>query len=225
MPLTVGIIMFPGLTQLDLTAPYEVFNRMPDTRVTLVASSLAPVRTEWGLTLVPDATFDDAPELDVLCVPGGWGVNAALEDRHLLGFLRERAPRARYVTSVCSGALLLGAAGLLSGYRATTHWMSLDMLSIFGAIPVKERVVIDRNRMTGGGVTAGIDLALVIASVILGDEAAEKIQLAIEYDPEPPFRSGSPDTAPAHVVRAVLDGSATALARRKAIAERVAEAL
>jgi cyclohexyl-isocyanide hydratase len=217
--------MFPGLTQLDLTAPYEVFNRMPDTRVLLVASSDAPVRTEWGLMLLPDATFSDAPELDVLCVPGGWGVNAALEDAHLLAFLRERAPRARYVTSVCSGALLLGAAGLLSGYRATTHWMSHDMLALLGAIPVKERVVIDRNRITGGGVTAGIDLALVIASAIHGDEVAEKIQLAIEYNPAPPFDSGSPDTAPAKVVSAVLDSSATALTQRRAIAMRVAESL
>jgi cyclohexyl-isocyanide hydratase len=224
MSLRVGIILFPGVTQLDLTAPYEVFNRMPDTRVTLVASSLAPVRTEWGLMLVPDATFHDAPEFDVLCVPGGWGVNAGLEDRDLLSFLRARAPRARYVTSVCSGALLLGAAGLLRGYRATTHWMSLEMLPLFGAIPVKERVVIDRNRMTGGGVTAGIDLALVIASVIHGDEAAEKIQLAIEYDPAPPFRSGSPDTAPAKVVSAVLDASSAALNQRKTIVMRVAEA-
>src|SRR5215210_5698528 len=154
---------------------------MPETKVVLIASSAAPVRTEWGLTLLPDATFRDAPELDVLCVPGGWGVNAALEDRELLVFVRERGERSRYVTSVCSGALVLGAAGLLEGYRATTHWMSSDLLPLLGAPPVQERVIVDRNRITGGGVTAGIELALVIACELCGVAVAQKIQRAIEY--------------------------------------------
>ena len=160
MTLSVGMVLFPGLTQLDLAGPYEVLARMPGTTVYLVADTLAPVRTERGLTITPDSTFDDVPPLDVICVPGGPGVDPLMEDARLLGFLRAQAPRARYVTSVCTGALLLGAAGLLQGYRATTHWLSLDLLPLFGAVPVKERVVVDRNRLTGGGVTAGIDLGL-----------------------------------------------------------------
>jgi len=127
LPLSIGLLLFPNLTQLDLTGPYEVFSRLPDTKVFLIAETVAPVRTEWGLTIIPDATFDDAPDLDLLCVPGGWGVNAMLEDAALLSFVRDRGQRARYVTSVCSGALLLGAAGLLKGYRATTHWASHDL--------------------------------------------------------------------------------------------------
>lgn len=223
MFLSVGMVLFPNVTQLDLTAPYEVFSRMPDTRVALLASSPAPVRTEWGMSIVPDATFLDTPELDVLCVPGGWGVNAMLENAELLTFIRERGSRARYVTSVCSGALLLGAAGLLRGYRASTHWMSIDLLPLFGATPVRERVVVDRNRITGGGVTAGIDLGLVIAAELFGAQVAQQIQLAIEYDPMPPFSSGSPQTAPLDVKAAVLGGAQRALTERRAIVERAAE--
>ena len=222
MTLTVGLVLFPNVTQLDLTAPYEVFSRMPDTRVAVMAATRVPVRTEWGLTIAPDASFGDAPRLDVLCVPGGWGVNAMLEDQAALAFIRERGAEARYVTSVCSGALLLGAAGLLRGYRATTHWMSLDLLARFGAIPVPERVVVDRNRITGAGVTAGIDLALTIASELFGDRTAQEIQLAVEYDPAPRFTSGSPRTAPSDVTAAVRLRSARSFAERSAIVERVA---
>ena len=220
---SVGMVLFEGITQLDLTGPYEVLARMPDTRVHLIASSLAPVRTEWGLMIAPDTTFDGAPPLDLLCVPGGWGVNEQLENESLLAFLRERAPRARYVTSVCTGALLLGAAGLLRGHRATTHWMSLDLLSRFGAEPVSERVVRDRNRITAAGVSSGIDFALVVAAELFGEDVAQRIQLMIEYDPEPPFRSGSPESAPADVVERVRLASAEALGRRRAIVERIAE--
>ena len=202
--LSVGLVLFDGLTQLDLTGPYEVLARLPDTRVHLVAASLAPVRSEWGMVIVPDATFDDAPSLDVLCVPGGWSVNARLADDALLTFLRERGERARYVTSVCSGALLLGAAGLLRGYRATTHWLSLDLLPLFGAEPVEARVVRDRNRVTGAGVTAGMDFGLALAAELFDASVAQRIQLAIEYDPAPPFDSGSPDKAPAHVREMVV---------------------
>ena len=223
MPFSIGMVLFDGVTQLDLTGPYEVLARMPNTRVSLVASSLAPVRTEWGLTITPDVSFDDAPPLDLLCVPGGWGIDAQLDDERLLGFLRLQGAQARYVTSVCSGALLLGAAGLLRGYRATTHWLSLDLLPFFGAVPVDERVVRDRNRITGGGVTAGIDFALVVASELFGTPVAQKIQLAIEYCPAPPFQSGSPHTAPDDVRDAVTRASAEALARRRAIVERIAQ--
>jgi cyclohexyl-isocyanide hydratase len=220
---SVGMVLFEGVTQLDLTGPYEVFARMPRTKVWLVAASLAPVRTEWGMHIVPDATFDTAPPLDLLCVPGGWGINAVLDDEALVGFLRSRATSARYVTSVCSGALLLGAAGLLRGYRATTHWLSLDLLPSFGAEAVAERVVRDRDRITGGGVTAGIDFALFVAGELFGDSVAEAIQLAIEYDPAPRYTSGSPQDAPAEVTTKVRLASADALARRRAIIERITE--
>jgi len=154
--------------------------------------------------------------LDVICVPGGWGVNALLTNDSLLDFLRVQGETARYVTSVCTGALLLGAAGLLRGYRATTHWMSLELLPLFGATPVAERVVRDRNRITGGGVTAGIDFGLVLAAELFGESEAQRIQLAIEYDPHPPFDSGSPRSASEGVRDDVLRASESSLAQRRA---------
>lgn len=215
-PLSVGMLLFENATQLDLTSAYEVFARMPRARVSLLANTLEPVRTEWGLTITPDLSFTTAPPFDVICVPGGWGVNALLSDDALLDFLAVQGESARYVTSVCTGALLLGAAGLLRGYRATTHWMSLDLLPLFGAIPVAERVVRDRNRITGGGVTAGIDFALVLAAELYGESEAQRIQLAIEYDPHPPFNSGSPRTAPGDVRDDVLRAAESSLAQRRA---------
>lgn len=212
---SVGMVLFPGITQLDLTGPYEVFCRMPNTKVHLLAATAEPVRTEFGMTIAPDLRFDQAPPLDILCVPGGWGVNAQLENAPLLEFLRAQARHARFVTSVCSGALLLGAAGLLDGYRATTHWMSHDLLPLVGAIGVDARVVVDRDRITGGGVTAGIDFALVIAGMIFGEATAQGIQLAIEYDPNPPFDSGSPRTAPDEVRERVLRASEAGLRERR----------
>ena len=222
---SVGIPVFPGVTQLDFTGPYEVLARMPDTRVFLIAATLLPVRTEWGLTVVPDATFDDAPPIDILCVPGGWGVDAHLDNGELLAFLQERGEQAHYVTSVCSGALLLGAAGLLRGYRATTHWLSLDLLPLFGAEAVAERVVRDGNRITGAGVTAGVDFALQLAAELFGDQVAQQIQLAVEYSPEPPFDGGSPRTAPADIRTAVANASRHALVRRRAKVEDAARRL
>ena len=221
--LTVGILLYPGVTQLDFTGPYEVFSRMPGTTVSLIAQTPDPVRSEWGLTFTPDATFADSEPQDIVCVPGGWGVNKQLENEEMLDFLQSHEGRARYITSVCSGALILGAAGLLRGYRATTHWMSLDMLRSFGAEPVDERVVIDRDRITGGGVTAGIDFGLVVAAEVLGAAAAQEIQLAIEYQPAPPYQSGGPSTAPASVRDAVLGRAEQALAERRRIVERIAQ--
>jgi cyclohexyl-isocyanide hydratase len=221
-PFTVGLVLFEGVTQLDLTGPYEVFARMPDTRVHLVAHRVRPVRTEWGMAITPDLSFDEAPPLDLLCIPGGFGIDACLEDARMLRFVRAQGARAAYLTSVCTGALMLGAAGLLRGYRATTHWMSLDLLRQFGAEPVDERVVRDRDRITGGGVPAGIDFALVVAAELFGPEIAQRIQLAIEYRPAPPFDSGGPDTAPAGVVRAVASASAARMERRRLIVARAA---
>ncbi|HYU35066.1 MAG TPA: DJ-1/PfpI family protein [Thermoanaerobaculia bacterium] len=219
------MVLFPNLTQLDLTGPYEVFARMPGTKVHLVAAKPAPVVSEHGLVITPDTTFDRVPPLDILFVPGGIGVNPMMEDRALLGFLQAQGQRARYVTSVCTGALLLGAAGLLRGYRATTHWLSLDLLPLFGAEVAEERVVADRNRITGGGVTAGIDFGLVVAAEVFGAAVAEEIQLTIEYNPAPPFRSGSRDTAPADLVERVIQTRQHIQSERRAIAERAAARL
>jgi cyclohexyl-isocyanide hydratase len=211
------MVLFPRLTQLDLTGPYEVFARMPDTRVHLVAADLTPVVSEYGLTITPEMTFEQAPPLDILFVPGGIGVNPMMEDRDLLRFLQTQAQQARYVTSVCTGALLLGAAGLLRGYRATTHWLSLDLLPLFGAEVAHERVVVDRNRITGGGVTAGIDFGLAVAAEIFGAAVAQEIQLTIEY--------GSRDTVPADVVERVVQARRPIQLERWAIAERAAARL
>jgi cyclohexyl-isocyanide hydratase len=223
--LAVGMLLFPGMTQLDLTGPYEVFCRMPDTSVSLLAATAAPVRSEWGLTITPDRTFADAGAQDILCVPGGWGVNEQLENEELLAFLHSHDGRARYLTSVCSGALILGAAGLLRGYRATTHWMSHSMLSLLGAHAVEERVVVDRDRITGGGVTAGIDFALVVAAELFGPTVAQEIQLAIEYQPAPPHDSGLPSGASKAVRDAVLRRSQMSLDARQIIVRRAAARL
>jgi cyclohexyl-isocyanide hydratase len=214
-PLTVGLLAFPDLTQLDLTGPYEVFARAPGMRAVVVGTRPGPIRSEWGLTLGTDCTLDDAPPLDVLFIPGGIGVNALLADDPVLDFVADRGARAAWVTSVCTGALVLGAAGLLRGYRATTHWLSLDLLADLGATPVEARVVHDRNRITGGGVTAGIDFALSLVAELHGRAVAERIQLTIEYDPAPPFRSGSPRQAAGPLVAALRTERARVQEERK----------
>jgi len=205
MTLTIGILLFPNVQQLDLTAPYEVFASLPGTRVLLVWKDLGAVTASTGLTLLPSATFAGCPPLDVLCVPGGAGVNPLLEDAEVLAFVRAQAAQARFVTSVCTGALVLGAAGLLQGRRATTHWMALDLLAAFGAIPTCERVVRDGPLITAGGVTAGIDFGLSLIAELRGRTAAEAVQLALEYAPAPPFAAGTPDSAPAEVVALVRE--------------------
>jgi cyclohexyl-isocyanide hydratase len=222
---SVGIVLFPNVTQLDVTGPCEVFARLPATTVHLVAAALEPIRSEYGLTILPDLTFDTVPPLDVICVPGGIGVNAAMEDEALLSFLRRQAGGARYVTSVCTGALVLGAAGLLQGYRATTHWLSLELLPLFGAHPVDRRVVVDRNRVTGGGLTAGIDLGLVMASELCGPAVAREIQVMIESDPVAPRAAGSLSAAPPDVVQRVVRTRQEVQADRRTIAERAAARL
>ncbi len=203
MSLVVGLLVFPRVQQLDLTGPYEVFASMPETRVELISKTLEAVVSATGLTLTPTVTFATCPQLDVLCVPGGAGVNALLTDPETLTFVKRQASGARYVTSVCTGALVLGAAGLLQGKRATTHWAAHDLLAAFGAIPTQGRVVRDGTLLTGGGVTAGIDFALTLAAELAGQAAAEAVQLGLEYAPAPPFSAGTPDSAPSDVVRVV----------------------
>jgi cyclohexyl-isocyanide hydratase len=203
MSLQIGFILFPNLTQLDLTGPWEVFSKLPGTTCHLLAPTLDPVRSSSaGLTMLPTTTYAGCPQLDIVCVPGGPGHLQAMEDAATLDFLKRQAPGCRYVTAVCTGALVLAAAGLLRGYRATTHWMSLERLAAFGAVPVSERVVTDRNRVTGGGVTAGIDFGLALVTAVAGETVAREIQLQIEYEPQPPY-GGSPATADPATVAAL----------------------
>jgi cyclohexyl-isocyanide hydratase len=223
MPVQIGFLLFPDVQQLDLTGPYEILASLPNTQLHLVARNLGPVRSVTGLVLAPTIDFTECPPLDVICVPGGKGVNALLTDNDTLAFVRRQAARARYVTSVCTGALVLGAAGLLRGKRATTHWSAHDLLAAFGAIPVHARVVRDGSLFTGGGVTAGIDFGLTLAAELAGQAAAEAIQLSLEYAPLPPFNAGTPDSAPSAVVDAVRARSAELrLERERLIAAWVA---
>lgn len=193
----VGFVIFPNLTQLDFTGPLQVLARVPQSTVHIVAKSLEPVPSDCGLGLVPTHSFADCPPLDLLCVPGGGvGVIAAASDRATIDFVRSQARQARYVTSVCTGAFILGVAGLLRGRRATTHWAFTDLLPLVGATHQKARVVKDGNLITAGGVTSGIDFGLSVSAEIAGKETAEAIQLELEYDPAPPFSCGHPDHAP-----------------------------
>lgn len=218
--LTTGFLLYPGLTQLDLTGPLEVIARIPAMRTLLIGKDMSPVRSDIGLLLTPDTDFAQAPALDVICVPGGPGMLAAAQDEAILAYLRQVAPQCRYVTSVCVGSLILGAAGLLTGVRATCHWASHDMLAGVGAIPVRERVVRDGRFITGGGVTAGIDFGLTLAAEIAGEAAARMIQLGLEYDPKPPFDAGSPERAGAETVAMLLESYGDRLsARRAALAD------
>jgi cyclohexyl-isocyanide hydratase len=198
----VGLLLFPKITQLDLAGPYEVFSRMPGAAVHLLWKDTQPIKSEWGLELRPDTRFEECPALDVLCIPGGPGAFELLGDEVVVNAIRTIARRSRFVTSVCTGAFLLGAAGLLAGKRATTHWASRELLREFGAIPDESRIVADGNLITSGGITSGIDFGLHLAAQLVGVEQAKEIQLAMEYDPAPPFASGSPRVAePAIVAR------------------------
>lgn len=205
MSLQIGLLLYPTLTQLDLTGPFEVFSRIPDAKVHLIWKDLDPITSDTGLQLLPTTLMSDCPALDVICVPGGPGQIDFMEDEEVLDFLRTQGATAKYVTSVCTGSLLLGAAGLLKGYKASTYWACTQMLAGYGAIYEKGRVVKDRNRITGGGVTAGIDFALTVVAELLDEHAAKMIQLSIEYNPAPPFNSGHPDVADPEVV-AALEG-------------------
>jgi cyclohexyl-isocyanide hydratase len=223
--LEIGSLVFEGLDQIDLTGPFEVISRIPNATCRLYGKSLEPVRDVRGLRLIPDATLVEAPPLDVLHVPGGHGVEALMEDEEVLDWIRRQAAGARSVLSVCTGALVCGAAGLLKGRRATTHWASFHLLPYFGAIPVNKRVVLDGAWVFAAGVTAGIDGALRLAAELRGDAAAQAIQLYIAYAPESPFDSGTPETAPAAIVEQARRSTADITARREETARRLAARL
>jgi cyclohexyl-isocyanide hydratase len=202
-PIHVGMLLYPDLTQLDLTGPFELLHRVPGVQVHLVWKDTQPVAAGSGLSILPNATLDGVPDLDVLFVPGGYGQARLERDETVLAFLRRHGETARWVTAVCTGSLVLGAAGLLDGYDAATHWAYVDRLAAFGARHVPGRVVVDRNRITGGGVTAGIDFGLTLVAHLAGEETAKAIQLGLEYDPHPPYRSGHPDVADPELVAVV----------------------
>ena len=224
-PLRIAFLLFPNVTQLDLTGPAQVLSRLGDARLDLVWKTREPVPTDAGFSIVPTATFAEVAAADILCVPGGMGVNAVIADDEAMAWVAAVGGEARWVTSVCTGSLVLGAAGLLRGYRAGCHWAQRHMLPLFGAEPVAERVVVDRNRVTGGGVTADIDFALTLTAMIRGEAHARAVQLSLEYDPAPPFDAGSPEQAGEEAVAAYQrrvaktapdrDQELTALARRR----------
>jgi len=221
----VGLVLFPELTQLDLTAPAEVFGRIPGAEIHLLWKTLDPVSSDRGLRILPTTTFAECPELDVICVPGGPGQIELMDDEITLQFLRTAAAHCKLVTSVCTGSLILAAAGLLAGYRATCHWSSIDQLSLLGVEPIHERVVRDRNRITGAGVTSGIDFALTVAADLVGHQIAQEIQLQMEYDPAPPYQAGSPRTAPPALTEAIRQKNATFIEQRRSATKRAAEHL
>ncbi len=206
--LSIGFLIYPNVTQLDATGPAQVLSGLPGAQIHMVAKTRAPVMTDAGFAIVPTDDYATCPPLAVICVPGGPGQIPLMEDAETLEFLARQGAQARYVTSVCSGSLLLGAAGLLDGYRAACHWAFRELLPVFGAEPVADRVVRDRNRFTGGGVTAGIDFGLTLAAEIAGEDTAQLIQLAMEYAPAPPFDAGRPETAGPELVARVREAYA-----------------
>jgi cyclohexyl-isocyanide hydratase len=224
-PLEIGMLIFPNMDQIDFTGPFEVLARIRDAHVNVIGTQREPVRDCMGLTITPEMTLADAPELDVLHVPGGPGQEALMNDEPVLAFIRKHVNAGKPLFSVCTGALLCGAAGVLDGRRATTHWASFDLLPYFGAIPVRERVVIDGRIVTAAGVTAGIDGALRLAALLRGETAAQRIQLDIQYAPDPPFDAGDPATAPAEVLAAAAARNAPLIAARLATAQAFAAAM
>jgi cyclohexyl-isocyanide hydratase len=220
MCVEIGILIFPSVQQLDVTGPFEVFATEKRCNVHLIWKDLEVITSSNGLHLSPTATFSSCPPLSVLIIPGGRGINSLLEDHDTLQFIRSQASSVQYLCSVCTGAIVLGVAGLLKGKKAATHWMAMDMLPQFGAIPVQERVVWDGNIISAGGVTSGIDFALSILSHIFDTESAEMVQLYLEYAPAPPFSAGHPSTASAEIVeRAREYGKASRAERERLVSE------
>lgn len=224
-PLQIGIVLFPRVTQLDFTGPLQVFSSVPGATVHLIWKRIEPVPSDSVLVITPTVSFADCPQLDVICVPGGFGTDDMVNDEEMLAFLRKQAEGAKYITSVCTGSMVLGAAGLLKGYRATSHWTMVDFLSAFGATPTRTRVCTDRNRVTGGGVTAGIDFALTLVSQLVDPRTAQAIQLRLEYNPAPPFNAGSPDTAPPEILAFMKEKYAASQERRREVIGRAAARL
>ncbi|HXP31082.1 MAG TPA: DJ-1/PfpI family protein [Stellaceae bacterium] len=223
--LQIGSLLFEGLDQIDLTGPFEVLSRIPNSTYRIFGKTAAPTRDLRGLRLTPDAVLAEAPQLDLLHVPGGFGQEALMNDEHVLAWIRDQAAGVRCLFSVCTGALICGAAGLLKGRRATTHWASMHLLPFFGAIPVDERVVTDGNIVCAAGVTAGIDGALRVAADLRGAELAQAIQLSLAYAPEPPFSSGTPESAPPSVLEQLRLSYRMVTEHREQTARRVAECL
>jgi cyclohexyl-isocyanide hydratase len=223
--LNIGALIFPELDQMDFTGPFEALSRLPNSTFHVLWKEKKPIRDLKGLILTPEKTLAEAPQLDVLVVPGGHGQQALMEDEVVLDFIRRQAAGARYVFSVCTGALTCGAAGLLKGVRATTHWSAFHLLPYFGAIPVDARVVVDGKMVSAAGVTSGIDGALRLAALLRGDLAAQRIQLNIQYAPEPPFDSGAPARAPAAVLAAEHEAARALTEQRRVTARRIAARL
>jgi cyclohexyl-isocyanide hydratase len=223
--LQIGSLLFEGVDQIDLTGPFEVFSRIPNSTYRIFGKTAAPTRDMRGLRLLPDAVLRDAPQLDLLHVPGGFGQEAMMDDEEVLTWIRQQAAGVQSLFSVCTGALICGAAGLLKGRRATTHWASMHLLPLFGAIPVNERVVADGNIVCAAGVTAGIDGALRVAADLRGVEEAQAIQLAIAYAPEPPFCSGTPETAPPAILERTRNSYRAVTEQRERTARRAAQRL
>ena len=209
MTIKAGFFIFDEMQLLDFAAPYDEFCSIPEIEVSLIGETLKPITTTSGLSFAPDHDISTILPLDVLCIPGGNGVNQFLDNEPVLDFIRKEANKTRFVTSVCTGSLILGASGLLKGRKATTHWSAMEFLSVFGAIPVEERVVVDGNIITAGGITAGMDFGLVIIAKLLGQETAEKTQLLMQYDPEPPFDCGTPEKAPKALVEQLQQQNST----------------
>lgn len=209
--LEIGFLIYPGVTQLDCVSASEVLAFIPNANTQMVWKAVQPITTDRGFVMVPNVDFENCPDLDVICVPGGMEQLSTMGDAEVMAFLRRQGQQAQYVASVCTGSLMLGAAGLLEGYRSACHWAFLDLLEAFGAIPSGERVVVDRNRFSGAGVTSGIDLALTLAAAIAGDNVAKQIQLALQYDPQPPFDAGAPAAAGPALVSKVCHDLTAAL--------------
>ncbi len=200
----IGLVIYPGMTTLDIVGPQQVFSALPGVQIHRIWKTLDPIKTDDGMVILPDTTFENCPPLDVICVGGGLGQVAVVDDPEVLEFFQKQGSTAKFITSVCGGSVFLAKAGLLQGYRAATHWMMREQLATLGVEVGTERVVIDRNRMTGGGVTAGIDFGLTIAGVLCGEEAAKMAQLLMEYDPAPPFDAGSPEKAGTELVKKAI---------------------
>lgn len=213
------------MTQIDITGPHQVFAFMPNVKIYWLWKNIEPVRSNDGLTLLPDTTFADCPDLDIVCVPGGPGQVEMMRDEEMLAFLQKQAKTAKYMTSVCTGSLILAAAGLLQGYRAGCHWAFADQLAMLGVEVSSDRVVLDRDRITGGGATAGLDFGFVVVSQLCGEETAKMIQLLLQYDPQPPFNAGIPSTAGDDLVKQVktfgLDLIAASLTQTKQTATKL----